>query len=156
MVIKVSGSFYFSQGYSLNSKCLPELNKRTRHFFPFFFPVAPVMLKKKMPLRKPIWAYQPYQQKMNLNSGCRWWYWDNAWWVRNIVGGKMCIIIFCLCVSMFVSIHAIHTRSLRNPTKVISFVQWKENDNQTMSTILKVLADPIRILILHYRTKNTL
>lgn len=58
------------------------------------FPAAPAVLKKKMPLRKPIWAYQPYQQKMNLNSGCQWWYWDNAWWVRNIVRGEMCIIIY--------------------------------------------------------------
>ncbi len=82
------------------------------------FPAALAVLKKKMPLRKPIWAYQPYQQKMNLNSGCPWWYWDNAWWVRNIVGGDVYYYIFCLCVSMCVSIHAIHTRSLRDPNNV--------------------------------------
>lgn len=94
------------------------------------FPAAPAVLKKKMPLRKPIWAYQPYQQKMNLNSGCRWWYWDNAWWVRNIVGGKMCIIIYiCLCVSMCVSIHAIHTRSFRDPNNVISVKGKEQPDN---------------------------
>ncbi len=70
------------------------------------FPAALAVLKKKMPLRKPIWAYQPYQQKMNLNSGCRWWYWDNAWWVRNIVGGGgggiiIYFVSVCLCVYLY-------------------------------------------------------
>lgn len=97
------------------------------------FPAALTVLKKKMPLRKPIWAYQPYQQKMNLNSGCRWWYWDNAWWVRNIVGGKMCIIIYILSLCVYVCIYTchthIHTRSLRDPNNVISVKGKGQPDN---------------------------
>ncbi len=35
-------------------------------------------------------------------------------------GGNVYYYIFCLCVYMCVSIHDIHTRSLRDPNNVIS------------------------------------
>ncbi len=110
------------------------------------FPAALAVLKKKMPLRKPIWAYQPYQQKMNLNSGCRWWYWDNAWWVRNIVGGK-CVLLYILSLCVYVCIYTWHTHKKFEGSKQCHFCKRKRTTRHfAMWTIFKGLADPVRTL----------
>lgn len=107
----------------------------------FVFPAAPAVLKKKMPLRKPIWAYQPYQLKMNLNSGCRWWYWDNAWWVRKMggVGNVYYYTVYILCVC--VCAYTFHKHKKFQGSIQSNFLGKRQRTTrQEMSTILNVFS----------------